>query len=181
MSEDQIAPDVFTADYVGTPGERTFYLQSRSDEGAHTYLVEKQQVAVLAEKLREILIVLDQNDTIRAAVPARDPALAMSGPPEPRWRVGTIGLGYDEDADRIVLLLQEITAEDESGEGEEPAPEEEVASVRLSLRRDQARAFVLHAVAVVGEGRPTCQLCGLPMDPAGHICPASNGHRLTIV
>ena len=32
---------------------------------------------------------------------------------------------------------------------------------------------------VVNEGRPLCQLCGLPMDPDGHKCPASNGHRLT--
>ncbi|MGH2730258.1 MAG: DUF3090 family protein, partial [Actinomycetota bacterium] len=44
-------------------------------------------------------------------------------------------------------------------------------------RRDQARAFVLHALAVIDEGRPLCMLCGLPIDPTGHACPASNGHR----
>ena len=25
--------------------------------------------------------------------------------------------------------------------------------------------------------RPLCPLCGNPLDPAGHICPAMNGHR----
>jgi uncharacterized repeat protein (TIGR03847 family) len=49
--------------------------------------------------------------------------------------------------------------------------------VQFHLRRDQVRAFILHALAVVAEGRPLCQLCGLPIDPEGHICPASNGHR----
>jgi uncharacterized repeat protein (TIGR03847 family) len=68
-----------------------------------------------------------------------------------------------------MVLLQEAPV------GEEPEMEED--SVRLMLRRDQARMFVLHALAVVGEGRPICQLCGLPMDPSGHLCPASNGHH----
>jgi hypothetical protein len=49
------------------------------------------------------------------------------------------------------------------------------------LRRDQVRTFVLHAQAIVDEGRPLCQLCGLPIDPSGHACPASNGHRLSVI
>jgi uncharacterized repeat protein (TIGR03847 family) len=65
-------------------------------------------------------------------------------------------------------------------EVEEPAvPEPEDFAVRFVISREQTRSFVLHALAVVSEGRPTCQLCGLPMDPAGHKCPASNGHRLS--
>jgi 5-methylcytosine-specific restriction endonuclease McrA len=30
---------------------------------------------------------------------------------------------------------------------------------------------------VVAAGRPTCQFCGQPIDPDGHICPRSNGHK----
>jgi glutamate synthase domain-containing protein 1 len=52
-----------------------------------------------------------------------------------------------------------------------------LVAVKGAPREEQARAFVLHALAVVAEGRPLCQLCGLPIDPSGHICPASNGHR----
>ena len=38
-------------------------------------------------------------------------------------------------------------------------------------------ALARHGEAVVGRGRPRCQFCGNPMDPEGHVCPATNGHR----
>ncbi|HEX2051661.1 MAG TPA: DUF3090 family protein [Actinomycetota bacterium] len=161
-----IAPDVFTADYEGEPGQRAFYLQARSAAGNVTLGIEKAQVAALAEKLQELLLLVDHDDVVRGGTPARDPELALE-PEAPGGRVGTIGLAYEEDDDRVVVLLQ--TGEDD---------DDEESLVRLTLRREQVRAFVLHAVAVVAEGRPLCQLCGLPMDPEGHACPASNGHRL---
>jgi hypothetical protein len=30
---------------------------------------------------------------------------------------------------------------------------------------------------LVNAGRPRCSLCGHPMDPEGHSCPRTNGHR----
>jgi uncharacterized repeat protein (TIGR03847 family) len=179
MTAQEISPEVFTADYIGEAGNRTFYLQSRGGAGTLSYLVEKQQVAALAERLRELLVLVDQEDTIGSASPGRDPALALASPVEAEWRVGTMGLAFEEQTDRVVLLLQPV------GEGEEAGQQDELDElmdksedvVRFLLRRDQARAFVLHCLAVVAEGRPLCQLCGLPMDPGGHVCPASNGHR----
>ena len=170
----ETTPDVFTADYTGQPGERTFFLQARSGAGTWTYQLEKQQVAVLAEKIREVLLMIDASDTVASAVPQRDPALGLEAPIEPEWRIGTIGLSFEEDTDSIVVALDPVS----EGE-EEPGPDEVLDfAVRLLVPRPQARAFVLHSLAVVAEGRPQCQLCGLPMDPDGHICPASNGHRL---
>jgi uncharacterized repeat protein (TIGR03847 family) len=166
-----MAPEIFTTDYTGEPGSRTFYLQARGTTGAQTFLVEKSQMALLADKLRELLVTIDSADTVLSAAPARDPALMIEEPLEPEWRVGAIGLGFVEDADRVVVLVQPV----EPDETAESDSEQEEA--RFVLRRDQARSFVLHAIAVVGEGRPLCQLCGLPMDPDGHLCPASNGHR----
>lgn len=168
--QEEIRPDVFTADFIGEPGRRSFFLQARSASGTFSFVLEKQQVSLLAEKLQEMLLAIDGNDTIRSAAPQRDPALSLSEPVEPQWRVGTIGLAYDDTEDSIVILLQEIQTED----AEEEAAE---GGMRFHLRRDQARALALHALAAVGEGRPLCQLCGLPMDPSGHPCPASNGHR----
>jgi uncharacterized repeat protein (TIGR03847 family) len=176
MSDIEISPDVFTADYVGEPGKRTFFLQARREADNFTYLIEKQQVALLAEKLQELLVIVDKQDTVRAASPQRNPELSIK-PVEPEARVGTIGLGYEEDDDKIVVLVRpyEEGREDQTDlESEEPEPD----GVRFMLKREQVRAFVLHAAAVVAEGRPICQLCGLPMDPSGHACPASNGHRL---
>src|SRR5438477_497658 len=41
------------------------------------------------------------------------------------------------------------------------------------------RVFYLQArqgALVCARGRPTCQFCGNPLDPEGHVCPAMNGH-----
>ena len=168
-------PDIFTADYVGEPGRRSFYLQARGAEGLLSFPIEKQQVVVLAEKLRELLLLVDGDDTVTSASAGRDPALAFTEPVSDETQVGTIGLAYEEDSDQVVVLLQPLPEESDEVEAEL----DEASGVHLELRRDQVRAFVLHALAVVNEGRAICQLCGLPMDPAGHRCPASNGHRLS--
>lgn len=170
MSQSELTPEIFTAGYVGRPGERAFFLQVRGAFGVHSYPIEKQQVAVLAEKLRELLLLIDAEDTVGSALAERDPALDLEAPADADWRIGTIGLAYEEEADLVVVLIQPATAEEEE-------EEEAEAGHRFLLRRDQIRAFVLHVAAVVGEGRPICQLCGLPIDPDGHQCPASNGHR----
>ncbi len=165
-----VTPDVFTADFTGRPGARTFYLQARGSSGVHSFLLEKQQVAILAEKLQELLLMIDADDTIKSAPPQRDPALRLEEPVEPEWRIGTIGLLYDEGRDFVVIALQEVGADEDEDESDD-------SGYRFFLRRDQVRSMILHALAAVGEGRPLCQLCGLPMDPEGHVCPASNGHR----
>jgi uncharacterized repeat protein (TIGR03847 family) len=178
VSETEVSPELFTADYVGEPGRRTFFIQSRVGTDVMTFLVEKAQVALLAEKLREVLLLIDESDTIRSATAGRDPALALVEPAEPLWRVASIGIGYEENGEYVVIVVSPASGGDED---DETAPLDDDESVRFLLRKDQTRAFILHASAVVEEGRPLCQLCGLPMDPGGHICPASNGHRLTIV
>lgn len=171
MSE--LTPEIFTADYVGSPGERSFYVQARDSSATHSYEIEKQQIVALAEKLREVLVLVDQEDTVLATEPARDPALALAQPIEPDYRIGTIGLAYDESSDVVVVILQPVDAEETDEVIESDAGD------RVLLRRDQVRAFILHAKSILSEGRPICQLCGLPIDPEGHRCPASNGQRTT--
>lgn len=173
MSPTEMTPEVFTADFTGAPGERTFFVQARGEWGSLTYLVEKQQVIALGASLKELLLLVDATDSIEDATPARDEALGLEAPIEPEWRVGAIGLAYAEDADRILVSVEPVGDEDED---DDPLPDAEPA--RFLLRRDQARSFVLHALAVVSEGRETCPLCGLPMSPTGHQCPAGNGHHL---
>lgn len=172
----EIAADVFTTDYSGAPGKRSFFLQARRGEETVTFAVEKQQVVVLAEKMGELLLMVDREDTLVGADPARDPALAPREE-EPQERVGAIGLAYDESDDQVLVAIDPLDPERETAE-ETEVPGSAPGSVRILIRRDQVRSFILHALAVVGEGRPLCRLCGLPMDPEGHSCPASNGHRV---
>ncbi len=176
MTELEMSPEILTVDYEGEPGRRMFFVQARGGAGTYSYIVEKQQVTALAERLRELLLIVDAEDTIRTAMPSRDPALEAAEPMQLEWRVGTIGLAYEDDDDRIVILMQPVEEEEEEREEEDRLDTE---GVRFMLRRDQIRSFVLHALAVIAEGRPICQLCGLPMDPEGHQCPASNGHHVS--
>ena len=52
---DHGSPDRFVAGTIGLPGDRTFYLQSRKGPDVQTVVLEKEQVALLAEKLVEIV------------------------------------------------------------------------------------------------------------------------------
>jgi uncharacterized repeat protein (TIGR03847 family) len=151
--------DRFTVGAVGPVGRRIFLLQCSSGAVTLTVKVEKQQVAVLAEYLVRLLGDLPQPD----AVPED---LELDDATEPRWVVGTLGVSYDEENDRIVLVAEELVAEGEDGD-----------VARCAVTRAQAAAFAIRATGLVEAGRPACPMCGLPLDPAGHECPRTNGHR----
>ena len=167
------APDHFTAGAVGPPGQRVFYLQGRQARQLVTLKCEKEHVGALAEHLAGILAKLPAGTTGQA--PAD---LALVEPLDAAWAVGSLGVGYDDARDRIVIVAGEVT-EEETEEGEEPEPpetREDRASARFAITRAQAAAFVERARGLVRAGRPICPMCSGPMDPGGHVCPRSNGH-----
>ena len=167
------APDHCTVGVIGEVGSRLFLFYCRQGLNETTVKVEKQQVAVLASYLGRIVRELGR--------PGHLPEdLEFYGTEEFEWVVGTIGVSYDEDLDRIVIVLEEIDGEGEEDEGEEEIGDEDEESgrvLRVALSREQAAAFAIHATTLVEAGRPPCPLCALPLDPAGHICPRTNGHR----
>ena len=179
MSPSELSPDVFTTDYSGQPGHRAFYLQTRSGDSSYTFAAEKQQVALLAEKFSEMLLLIDSDDPISSLTPRRIPSLEAIFA-DSSWHVGAIGLAYDDRRDLISVDIREVVEGSvDEGSFEEIDEDEDAGgeSVRLLLSRAQVRDFVVHALAVVQEGRPICPLCGLAMDPDGHACPATNGHH----
>ena len=161
MSEgyDLSSPDRITVGTVGPVGDRVFLLQFRQGPVLLTLKIEKQQVAVLADYLARI--VKDQER------PGHLPGEStLEEPTEPAWVVGTVGVSFDEAEDRVILVIEERVPEDETG-----------AIARLSVSREQAAGFAIQATRVVESGRPPCPLCGSPLDPSGHECPRTNGHR----
>jgi len=159
-------PDFFTAGAVGKPGERVFFLQARQTGRLVTLKCEKEQVRGLAEYLSGFLTKLGAP---KGKVPTDLDLLPFA---EPTWIVATLGVGYDEEHERIIVHAHELIEEEEEGQraGEESAS----ASVRIT--REQAQAFVERAKELMKSGRPPCPVCSGPMDPAGHVCPRSNGH-----
>src|SRR3569833_1172906 len=53
-------PDRFVAGTVGQPGNRTFYLQAVHDKRVVSVVLEKQQVAVLAERIAALLLEINR-------------------------------------------------------------------------------------------------------------------------
>lgn len=156
-------PHHVTAGFTGVPGDRTFFVQAEGPDVRVTLLVEKAQVAALGQLLAQLLDRVDDQpatDWDRAAMQLRDPV-------DPRWRVGDMSVGLDPERGRFVIDLVELAVDEDL----------DAREVRIWADQDQVRRLAAHAAEVVGQGRPTCQLCGRPTDPDGaHICPATNGH-----
>jgi uncharacterized repeat protein (TIGR03847 family) len=174
-------PERFIAGTVGQPGERAFYLQASGGGRTTSVVLEKGQVSQLAERLDELLDEVLRRSGGAAAVPAAAPVgLADDGPLElplmEDFRVGAIALAWDHDGDHVIIEAQEETDEPVEPLTEE-VPEDGPGVLRVRISAAAARAFSRRALQVVGQGRPPCPLCGLPLDPAGHVCPRQNGHR----
>jgi uncharacterized repeat protein (TIGR03847 family) len=160
---------------VGEPGQRTFYLQARSQDQVVTLLVEKEQVRALAVSIEHMLEAIPDLAEPEAEVAVED--ADIEEPLIPEWRVGPMALQYDEAHDRIVLIASEAIPEDEENPDPQLEDTPDAATARFVATRAQARALAEHAGAVVDAGRPRCRFCGFPMDAEGHVCPAMNGHR----
>ena len=179
-------PERFVAGTVGEPGSRTFFLQARGGGRTVSVALEKQQVSVLAERVEELLddVLLRSGGT--AAIPAIAPEELddndpLDAPITEDFRVGTMALEWDEDAQRIVITAQAV-ADDDSGDADSdeligPDDADGPDLLRVHLTGAVGRAFAKRSTAVVSAGRPACPFCGLPLDPAGHICPRQNGYR----
>lgn len=163
-------PDHVTAGALGPPGERVFYLQARQAGEVVSLRLEKQQVAALCDYLAGILADLATvTEDLPDDLDLLEPVLA-------EWVVGALAIAYEETDDRIVLVAEEFVPEPEDDEIEPPILPigESPSSARFRMSRAQVLAMVRHAAGVVTAGRDLCQICGRPMDPAGHLCPRNN-------
>ena len=170
-------PRRFVAGTVGTPGQRTFYLQAAQGAQVVSVALEKQQVAVLADRLEQLLDeVVNRTGT---ALPATESDLdALEQPIDEEFRVSAMGLAWAGDAGLVVIEAQAPTedtsvAEETLLEDVEDGPD----ALRVLIEPGRARAFVERARRLISAGRPPCPLCGLPLDPDGHVCPRHNGYH----
>lgn len=159
------------ADAVGQPGQRTFFLQARQGSQVATLVMEKQQVAALAASILQLLEELEEKNPELMSVEATEENLHLEEPLNPAFRVGQMGLGYDESQDMMVLVAQALIADEEEVQASNDVPR-----ARFYATREQMRALSEHALEAVAAGRPDCPLCGRPIDPEGHFCPRTNGH-----
>ena len=183
-------PDRFVAGTVGQPGNRSFYLQARDGARIVSVLLEKVQVALVAERLTQLL------DEVRGRganvpqgpAPADIDAAPLDEPINETFRVGSMAIVWNGEDESITLEAsaigedEEIAGEtlevdDEEGAAvEAEADESDLMRVRLDVGK--ALAFARRALEIVASGRPPCPFCGQPLNPEGHICTRRNGFML---
>lgn len=164
-------PDRIVIGTVGRPGERTFYLQARAGRRITSVAIEKEQSALLAEKVDEILDQLAARGDQTLHIPVETPAELVDDEPldqpvEEEFRTGSIGIGWDPTTAQILLEAYPYVESDDDEPDLEHAPQ--VLRVRMPV--GTARAFAQRTRDVVRAGRPPCPLCGRPVDPDGHVC-----------
>jgi uncharacterized repeat protein (TIGR03847 family) len=174
-------PERFVAGTVGQPGERTFYLQASASGRVTSVALEKFQVSLLAERLDELL---DEVVRRTGGMSSGPGDVSDDGPLDlplmEDFRVGAIALAWDGEDERVVIEAQEETETPVEPLADE-VPENGPGVLRVRISAATARAFTQRALQIIGQGRPPCPLCGLPLDAEGHICPRQNGHRVSNV
>lgn len=171
------SPDRFVAEALGQPGHRTFYLQAAQGSRIVTVALEKTQVAVLAERLAELLREVEGRGGRMPPGTDASPSRGLDEPFVEAFRVGGMTLSWDGSSEVVVVEAREIVAEDAAEVDDEAADDVDGPDLlRVRLSPPAARGFIARATAVLGAGRPPCPLCGLPLNPEGHICPRRNGY-----
>jgi len=163
--------DHITADALGQPGQRVFYIQAFQDQRTVSVIIEKTQLQSLAIGIEQFLSQISKQNP-NLPEPSGDyieDGMRINPPVDPLFRVGEIGLGYDKDRDVVVIFVKELLAEE--------ADPETAASIRFWCSREQLRKMARWGAEIVTRGRPMCPQCGQPMEPEGHFCAKKNGHK----
>ena len=154
----------------GAPGGRTFLIQARQRGQVLSVLLEKEQVRLLAKEVLQFLDRLDHDFPEPTGQPwGLDGSISEA---VPLFRARVLGIGYDPKRSLVVIELREWPDDEVPAEAGSEAPEARVA--RIPASRALVRTMAQCGLESVEAGRPNCQLCELPMDPAGHWCPRSN-------
>ncbi|BFV55920.1 DUF3090 domain-containing protein [Kitasatospora sp. CMC57] len=178
-------PERFVAGTVGQPGARAFFLQASARGRITSVLLEKAQVAALAERVEQVLDEALRRSDGEADIPAVAPAELIDTAPldlplEQEFRVGTMALAWDGTDECLVVEAQAVTEAEEEGEEAAAAFEDDENGpdlLRVRLSGAMARVFAKRALDLVAAGRKPCPFCNLPLDPEGHLCPRANGYR----
>jgi uncharacterized repeat protein (TIGR03847 family) len=147
---------------IGQPGERRFRLLAIVSGQTYAIWMEKQQVSALGLALEQML---ERLPDVGPVLPLAPGLTEFDRETRKQFRVGRMELGYDDEADRLVVVAHDLNS----------APEAD-AAFACRMTREQARDLSAEAAAVVAAGRPRCTMCGEPMGPEPHVCPQQNGH-----
>lgn len=159
--------DAVDAEAIGQPGQRTFRVRARSGDSYAALWLEKEQLAQLGRLFSQLLA---ERSKQRGQPPAAELEPVGNFPQQAQvdMQVARLGLDYDTDNERVVLLADDQVALER---GDSPA-------FRMEIARDNALQVIKVIEQTVAGGRPLCPLChqALEYEGQGHFCPGGNGH-----
>ncbi|MEX1296006.1 MAG: DUF3090 family protein [Candidatus Limnocylindrales bacterium] len=177
-------PERFATGTISEDGERTFFLQAVQGREVTTVRLEREQVAVLADR---VLAIIDEVE--RRGLTAIDAGPAgelderpLEQPLDEEFHVGTMIIAWDDDVDQVVVEARSMTFDAGAGDvavrDEEDVDGDEIPDdapigpdvLRVHLTPHMAQQFARRANSVVAGGRPTCPYCGAVLEPSGHFC-----------
>ena len=150
---------------LGEPGKRTFRLLVESGAAFAQLWLEKEQLQQLAVYIEEI----DQEGPRqgrrgggrREAEPPYD-----GGYMRLEFKVGSLSMGHDSDVNSFLFLVHD-----------REAVGQDTPDLCFWVPQEMALKLSKEALEVCAAGRPRCVLCGLAINPEGHMCVRSNGHQ----
>lgn len=179
--------DFVTIGTIGPKGRRTFHLQAGQDHRIVSFTIEKEQAQALSSAIAELLDDIDSDTRARTEADFSQLDMELREPIEPLFRISQLGLAYDANQNKIILVVQEFVpqADDEDAalndlddiddlEDLDELEEEEAREafdlfesnegepqvVRMWCTREQMRALSLHAMDTVKSGRPDAKQNG---------------------
>lgn len=147
---------------LGEPGQRRFRIVVVINGTTRISWMEKEQVRRLGELLHDVHSRLPERETAPDAI---SPLIPPDEATPHQFRAGRMELSYDEEDDRLVVMVHDIEAEENT-----------LPALAFRLTRTQTREFTAEADRLVEAGRQLCPLCGRPMGPGPHVCEKQNGH-----
>ncbi|MGE5618890.1 MAG: DUF3090 family protein [Sphingomonadaceae bacterium] len=155
------------AEAEGPPGTRTFRLLVTGRHGTAFLWLEKEELRALGMAIDQLLARVSGRPQWKLYGKAPEPyepsPRDATTPPSVEFKVGQLSLGYETESRLFVLLVHDS---DDDPEG--PATFTCLASAT------QLRALSQRIESVISAGRPTCPLCGDPLDGGGHFCVREN-------
>jgi uncharacterized repeat protein (TIGR03847 family) len=120
-------PDRFVAGTIGQPGNRTFFLQARRAGQIVSVVLEKVQVAVLAERLGVLLDELESRGITQPTNGTVTDSAPLDEPINETFRATTLTLGWDGDTEQILVEARAGSDEEDDDEDEDVSAEGEEA------------------------------------------------------
>jgi uncharacterized repeat protein (TIGR03847 family) len=102
--------DRITVDTIGPPGQRVFHLQASQGTQVVTLVFEKEQARALAASLLQLLdhLEVDYPENQGEIDAILSTQMNLLQPTEPEFRIGQMGVGFDETTGHVVIVAYEL-------------------------------------------------------------------------